>query len=345
MVKSDAKVYSFSALFKLFQSVGETLPAKEKARFELWQQETEMTVFSTEAANAFNEALYRRLTEDRYPLLLTNHIGRLDLVADGIGHWAKLQQDLLQSDKSKIDAIRFGIQKERTKVDNLSSMIRSTLNGAVEAIKKDMRTEVDRFFDASAGKVLPDTIDFISRYTLSESEFETDADGAFSAALFHQFEAFKQALDRHMTETVNPQVMRFFKDQEGVVLDRLTTISSPYDAMVQEAFEGYNTMLSKHGLTPLTDHRQAQALQMETIQSVTGIKPPAASVAMHYTAKIRSESLARLGAYTMGDWFRKLFRKKPADPLKKRRKVLQHGLAQDEKRYGTIHAQPLCGFS
>ena len=77
---------------------------------------------------------------------------------------------------------------------------------------------VDRFFDASAGKVLPETIDLISRYTLSESEFETDAEGAFSAALFHQFEAFKQALDRHMTETVNPRVMRFLKDQEGVVL-------------------------------------------------------------------------------------------------------------------------------
>ena len=87
-------------------------------------------------------------------------------------------------------------------------------------------------------------------------------------------------------------------------------------------------MLGEHGLTPLTDHRQAEALQIETIQSVTGIKPPAASVAMHYTAKIRSESLARFGAYSMGDWFRKVFRKKPADPIKKRRKALQHGLAR-----------------
>ena len=331
LVKSDAKIYSFSALFKLFQSIEASLPEKEKARFKLWQQETGMVTFSEEAARDFYAALYRRLTEERYPLLLANHIGRLDLVADGIGNWSKMQQDLLQSDKSKIDVIRSGIQKERAKIDNLSRMIRSTLNGAVEAIKQDMRSVVDHFFDASAGKVLPETIDFISRYTLSEMEFDTDADSAFSAALYHQFEAFKQALDRHMTEAVNPHVMRFFKEQEKVILERLGTISEPYNAMVQEVFEAYNAMLVEHALTPLNGQREPQSLQIETIQSVSGIRTPAASVSMNYTAKMRGESLARFGAYSMGDWFRKLFKKEPADPLKKRRKALQHGLARMKK--------------
>ena len=331
LIKADAKIYSFSALFKLFQSIEEALPEKEKARFELWKQENEMAVFSEEAARDFNKAFYRRLTEERYPLLLANHIGRLDLVADGIGNWSKMQQDLLQSDKSKIDAIRAGIQKERAKIDNLSSMIRSTLNGAVEAIKQDVRTVVDRFFDASAGEVLPETIDFISRYSLSESEFDTDIDSAFSAALYHQFEAFKQGLDRHMTEAVNPKVMRFLKEQEALLLDRLTTISAPYDAMVQEVYEAYNEMLAEHDLTPLNGQREPQSLQIETIQSVSGIRPPAASVVMNYTAKIRGESLARFGAYSLGDWFRKVFRKKETDPLKKRRKALQHGLARMKK--------------
>ena len=331
LVKSDAQIYSFSALFKLFRSIEASLPEKEKARFQLWRQEPELAAFSEKAALGFNEAFHRRLTEERYPLLLANHIGRLDLVAGGVGNWAKMQQELLQSDKAKIDAVRSGIRKERAKIDNLSRMIRSTLNGAVETIKQEMRPMVDHFFDASSGRVLSETIKFISRYALSEAEFDTDADSAFSAALYHQFELFKQALDRHMTEGVNPRVTRFLKEQEKIVLDRLGTIAGSYDAMVQEVFEAYNAMLVEHDLTPLNSRREPQSLQIETIRSVFGIRPPAASVSMNYTAKIRGESLAHFGAYSMGDWFRKVFRKKETDPLKKRRKALQHGLARMKK--------------
>jgi len=331
LIKANARVYAFSALFKLFQSIGSTLPDKEKASFELWQQEPDMTAFSNEAAIAFNDALFRRLTKERYPLLLANHVGRLNLVANGIGHWSKLQQDLMQSDKSKIDAIRDGIQKEQTKIDNLSGMIRSTLKGATEAIKQDARRDVERFFDNSPGNVLPDTIEFITHYKLSENKFMTDAEGTFSAALYHQYEAFKQDLDHHMTATVNPQVMRFLKEQGQAVLSRLKAISEPYKAIVKEAFEAYNAMLSEHGLTPLANHQEPQSLQVEIIQSVSGIKPPAASVSMHYTAKIRSESLMRFGAYSVGDWVRKIFKKEPSDPLKRRRKALQHGLARMKK--------------
>ena len=111
MVKSDARVYSFSALFKLFQSVGETLPAKEKARFELWQQEAEMALFSAEAAKAFNEALYRRLTEERYPLLLTNHIGRLDLVADGLGIGPRCSRIYCKAISRKLTRYGLGFKK------------------------------------------------------------------------------------------------------------------------------------------------------------------------------------------------------------------------------------------
>ncbi len=104
----NPEMFTFSALYNLFAETEKGLNDKDRARFKQWQSDETFTVFSQAESERFQEALKRKLTQERYALLLQNHLGRINLACQGFRHWLNLRRDLLNSDADQIDKKKFG---------------------------------------------------------------------------------------------------------------------------------------------------------------------------------------------------------------------------------------------
>jgi hypothetical protein len=330
MLKSDPEIFTFSALHRLYGDMGQQLPEKERRRLEIWENEEQLVAFSNSQADRFLEMLQQRLSRERYPLLLHNHIEHLDRVFGSMTHQAEVNLDLLRSDSSRIEQIVTGIDDQRKKIEELGSMIRSTLNGAVEKIKQDLRMAVDRYFDPISGETLAGAIDFIRSYQPAGDQMVADLEAmSFNGALYQQFQIFKQACDRYMTEMVNPRILGFVRETEQEIFEKLTMVAKPYEVMVKDALDGYNRMLAKQGLPQIPDAPSTVgAFNLEAVKSVQGLSVPSAGATMHYSAKVKSEAWARFGAYSLGRWVRKLFKKGNGDDRAEGLKALKVGVAR-----------------
>jgi len=113
-----------------------------------------------------------------------------------------------------------------------------------------------------------------------------------------------------MTETTNPEVIRFIREKEKQVHENLESIADPFDVMVQDAIVGYNDMMENFGIVRSFESPERIDLpDIDTIKAITGLTLPPAVAYMRYTAKIKTEAVMRLGFYTVVKFFKKILKK------------------------------------
>ncbi|MGD9233776.1 MAG: dynamin family protein, partial [Desulfobacterales bacterium] len=249
MITPSPDIYSLSALFNLFKAQRSTLPQKDRLRLEQWEGEKELSAFSDAETARFEASFYNKLTRGSYALLLNNHIERLQIISSGLKHWVSFNQNILTKDTDSAHKIVKSVKKHQIRMDQIKSVIKSTLNGSIQQIKRQVKLEIDRYFDIRSGNVIRDIKEFIKNYSISYQQYEDDIKtSGFSNTLYMIFQEFKQAFDTFMAETINPEVIRFVRKQEANIHEHLESIAGPFDVMVQDAIAKYNGMMGTLGI-------------------------------------------------------------------------------------------------
>ncbi|MBU0987102.1 MAG: dynamin family protein [Proteobacteria bacterium] len=321
LIKTDPEIFPISALFNLFKAQPEHLSPKDGLRLEQWEKESALTVFSDQETERFKSYVYQKLTRERYALLLKNHLERLGVIAAGIDQWIYINQNLLSRDADSAGEIISKVAQHQESVKRMKTVIKNTLDGAVQKMQQKLKSDVDRFFDIRSGKVIKDVVEYIRSYRVSYDEYgENLKSTGFSNALYLIFQDFKHALDTYMAETVNPEVIRFVRTEELWIKNHLDSIADPYHLMVQDALSDYNQMMKSFGII-----NRAQAWQkrirlpdLESIKNQMGLSLPPAVASLRYTAKIKTEAVLRLGFYTVVKLFKRLLKK----PIQGKEEVL-----------------------
>jgi len=132
----------------------------------------------------------------------------------------------------------------------------------------------------------------------------------FAKTLYVVFQEFKQAVDAHMAETVNPQVIRFVKEQEKNLMAYLDEIAGPYGVMIDEALVQYTNAMDEGKKSP----RRALlpisiGPDLEAIRKVAGLSLPPAAATMRYSAQIKTEAVMRFGLYKIVNLVKKAMKK------------------------------------
>ncbi|UCD33716.1 MAG: dynamin family protein [Desulfobacterales bacterium] len=314
-IKTDPDIYSISALFNLFKAQLDHLSKKNINRLKQWQKEHDLVDFSESETQRFETAFNNRLTKERYALLLKNHLERLDVIATGMDHWIYVHQNIIAQDALNISDVIEKVKQHQNRVDHIKSMIKNTLEGSIQKIKNELRSDIDRFFDVRSGKVLKDIVEFIKHYKIPYQKYEESLKSSgFSNTLYYVFQEFKQALDTFMAETINPEVIRFVNEKEKRILEHLDSISFPFDALVQETIVEYKHMIKSFGIDRTHENNVAIELPaIDPIKDITGLTIPPAVATMRYTAGIKTEAVMRLGFYTILKVFKKLLKKSIRD--------------------------------
>ncbi len=328
LIKPEPEIFTLSALHRLFKTRAGSLPPRDGARLAQWEAEGEMVDFLAAEALRFESTLGDKLHRERLSLLLRNHLERLGLIASGAADWAAVNRDILSRDAGGAREVIDRIVRHQEKVNSITSGIRSALDGAVEKLKKRIRSETDHFFDPHSGEAMEKLAEFIRRYeaSLAEDDSRLEAVG-FSHNLYLVYQEFKQALDGFMADTVNPEVIRFVRRTEKTIGDELCALADPYAAIVLEALDEYRRALAGLGIQTAEASRQPLAPpDMESIKAGIALSMPPASDSMNYSARVKTEAVFRLGFYRLVKLVKKAFKKPIRNPREEQALALRDGL-------------------
>lgn len=324
LIKPDPELYTFSALYNLFSSPQISLSEKDQLRMLQWKTEEELTEFSIRETEQFESAFNLKLSNRRDAILLKNHLERLSVILSGIEHWIGINRDILARDSQSAQELIQKLNNHQERVDQMKTVLKTTITGAVTKIKRKLTADVNRFFDVHSGEIIKRIFDFVKNYegVTKTVKGKTDLTGV-SRSMYLGYQDFKQSLDKFITEEVNPEVIRFVKVQEKEIGKYFDTIINPYSAMLSDTYEEYSRLMKKLGISFNREEQPTLGLpDMETQMQRADLNPPKLVTTMNYSAKIKTAAILRLGVYSLQRNLKKLLKK----PASKRAEVIRQAL-------------------
>ena len=336
MIKPDPDLYSFSALYNLFSENQTSLSDKERLRFEQWNVDEKFTELSNRETVLFESFFYDRLARKRYTLLLKNHIERLAVILSGMTDWIVLNRDVLAQDADNMAGALKKISRHQQRLKQINSSITKTLNGALSEIKKELQRDTHRFFDGQSGNIAEDIERFIHAYTFAPETYrESLKHTDFSQTLYLVFQEFKQAIDTYITETINPEVIRFLQAREQRIREYFTALIVPFDAMVEDVFNELRGRLGRgESFDEEINPSSKKPSKMDAVISVGSLRPPPLVAAMQYSTKIKTEAIVRLGLYRVMGNVSNLFRKSDDREREQIMRVLKDAIRRMKQETG-----------
>ncbi len=335
ILRPEPEIYTFSSLFNLFRAGEDQLNGKDQGRLAQWRADKDLVRLSDAETQRFLNDLQQKLIDDAAFLRLRNHVERLLVMAADIGSLLKMKQELLRADEDRAGNIVKRIAANRQRMAQIRSVIKNTLDGGIHKLRKEMRIDVDRFFDPHATDIMRQMTDFIRTYHVPawQEHVQNLATSGFANTLYHVYQEFKQSLDGFIAETINPEIFRFIRDRERRLVEYLHTVAEPYGAMVEEAFAEFQETVHDLEIATAADgiRQHAPLPGLDVIRQTSRLQLPPANAAMRYSTKVKTEAIMRLGAYKLLRGIRKLLRKPVDEGRREEIQALKDGVERMKK--------------
>jgi GTPase SAR1 family protein len=324
LIKPDPEMYTFSALFNLFSSPQLELSEKDQLRMQQWKTEEELTDFSARETMRFQSAFDLKFSSRRGAVLWQNHLERLSVVLSGMDNWIEINRDMLARDSESTREMKQKLKTHQERVDQMKAVMKTTISGAVAKIKKKLNVDVNRFFDVHSGEIIKEIFTFIKDYKGLTQPVKGKADlSGVSRTMYLGYQDFKQSLDKFITEEINPEIIRFVKMQEKEIGTYFETITRPYNAMLSDAYDEYVRMMKKLGVSlNLEGQPKIELPNMFAQLQQSGLNPPKLVATMHYSARIKTAAILRMGVFSLQRNLKKILKK----PAGKRAEVFRQAL-------------------
>ena len=330
LIKPNASPYCFSALYNLFARMSGELPARDKLRMQQWETETEMLAYAEKETARFEADFAGTVSRKKFRLLFQNHLHRLSTVLVTISNTIEFGREILGKDTRSAQTIVDRIGQHQKRLSQIKRTVSSAVDGSVAQIKKDVQTEVNQYLDSHSGAVFGDLRGFIESYRLTSSSYRHQlANTGFTHTLYHIFQQFKQDMDSFLTESVNPAIIQFLRQEEEKIKGLVESLIAPYEAMIADVNGEYQRELDELGVELHIDsHDDAAYPEIESLIRMAGLKRPSLMANMRYSARIKTDAVLRYSAYRVMRNFKKLLKKPVADEMTEAEQALQRGLVR-----------------
>lgn len=346
--QTGAPLFTFSALDHLLHRLkeqGQTLRPKDLGKLMTWEADTELTAFSRQEAQGFEQFLQKTLATRQTRLLLSSSLGQLQTVSQGLKERILLQDKFLGEDVTAFQSIRDRLQHRRQPLESLLYSLGQALQGSVHDLKQQLRVRLDVFFDARHGEVGPKITRFIRDYEGDLDKLELGNQvSSFMPGLYQVYQGFQQQVLLFITEEVNLKVLEFIRGQETWLQDELTKVLAPLLAPLQEALNLYYQEIANLGIkAPVPVITSAPWVKPEKIQ------PKLFSLELGLNVRLRSQAMLRFGVNLVVDALgrlKKILRKqKAAGQPDRLRASLAEALKQIKSHTQTEMADNLLSYS
>ena len=317
MVLPEPRIFAFSALYNLFCSMeareafGGKLSRKDALRLEQWREETDMVSFSDKEKERFLQTVIDMTTKHRFALLVESNLERMANIASGTREWVLIGKSLLKQDDDKVKQAFVEMDKRRKASQQVTEVIKDTLDGAARKLKKDLGDDIDRFFDVQYGAVGQDIFRFIENYDVAKEDYEEDLENSgFLPTLYRVFQVMQQSTNRFIAESVNPKLVEFIAGQEEKIEQTINQVTGPYSLMIQDAVDQHRRTMEKLSIqTTARDYNAISPPEVSLTKADARLALPRLASTMRYSARIKTEAILRLGFYNTLKTAKKLFKK------------------------------------
>lgn len=330
LIKEQPEVYAFSALFNLFASSEPDILEKDRLRMQQWKADQEMTGFSAGETQRFRSAFNLKLSSGRHAILLKNHLERLAVTLSGMENWIRINQEILARDSQSTQELITKLKHHQEQVDQMKTVLKTTITGALARIKEKLGVGVNRFFDVHSGEIVKKIFEFVKNYKETAKPMKGKPGLAgVSKTMYLSYQDFKHALDKFITEDINPEVIQFVRVQEKEIGKYLSSIVKPYNAMLSDTLNDYIHLMEKLGLSLKVEGQPSiEFYEIDARHQQTGLNPPKLSATMHYSARIKTTAILRLGVFSLQRNLKKLLKKPASQQEEVIRQALGGGIRQ-----------------
>ena len=328
MLRPEPDVFAISSLLNLFRAKQGKITDKDAQRLSQWTQEEALTAYSDQESDRFYARFQDKLARERSALLLANNVERLGVISTGLMHWARLNHDVVNGDAQGVEKILEKINFHRKQMGKVASLIKSTLDGSVQKVKKEMKADIDRFFDARYGSTMRQVVETIRAYRMPLDRYEDGlVTSGFTDTLFIVYQDFKDYLDKHLAQKANPAIIKFVREQEKGAADYLASIAGPYETMVREAVSDYLKSMDEMGIALDSEFPPDSPKNgLDAMRHDSGLMLPPMDTTMRYSARIKTEAVVKLGVYSLETIIRKLLKKDDGKTVQQKIKALEDGV-------------------
>ena len=328
LIKPEASLYCFSALYNLFSSMQNDLSAKDKLRLAQWETEAELLKFAKNEKGRFESDFSTTVSRKRYRLLFQNHLERLTTVLLTLSNMIDFARGILGKDTRIAKDIADRISQHQERLSQIKRTISSAVDGSVTQIKKEVQSGANQYLDNHSGTVMQDLRGFIETYNLSGINYQHHlANTGFTHTVYHVFQQFKQDMDIFLTESINPAIIQFLREMEERIRSLVESVISPYEAMISDVYEDYQRLLEELGLgLQASQHDKSAYPETETLIRMAGLRRPSLMANLRYSAKIKTDAVMRYSAYRVMRNFKKMLKKPVSEDMAEAEQALQRGL-------------------
>ena len=301
------QIFSFSSLYNLFSKLESKLNKKDAARLKFWQKEKEMIQYCDLQTEKFNSFLNQVIDKNRYELLISNHLKRLDIIVGQLEQRADIFLDLLSSDKLKEEkAIRI-LDDLHQNASRLETIVANSIQGAVSGLKDEIDSNIKDTFVQDKKAILKKAREYIQTTVLDVEQYRSVAkESGFKQILYLIFQEFKRKLDLYVIEDVNPRLKRFIKTQE----ERITSyFQSLFDSYQIDLYQ-INLLKADHysQFEDMPEFAQQQndfiaLVDIDKIKKILGLQLPVRIFEAEYTPIIKANIMTGFCLQTLSQIF------------------------------------------
>jgi len=317
-IHSPVVLHTVSCLHSLYRTLGEGLSSGGKKRISLWKEGQALISHTLGGEKTFMAHLEQKIQQDRFSLVVENHIQRMGVACDFAGRRIQLFYDLLSRDQDRANHAVRELKRMKVQGENLRGMIRKTTLSAVETLETDIRARIHRFFHPRKGELARGIKRFVQEYPMDHPHPEDRlAEAGFNQILYAMFQEFRTAMDYYMTRQFNPRVAAFIREQERQMEADFITL---YDTCHMDT----RTLLSRlmadddelmaHG-GRLGEEKPLSPVDIPAVKGILGLRIPRAKLATAYSARIRMDAMAGLGLHSLVALLSRILKKPFASPF------------------------------
>ena len=330
-----APCFTLSALYHLFETLGDRLAEKDRMRLKQWDYQADLADYSRSEFRRFQEYLRHRLLQKRYQLMVKSQIQRHGIILDGISDWIRISRRILSRSDGNARQFLDALADQRERIQQMTAGIESTTAGAVPKIKSELNVDVDRFFDPQSGSCIRHLLGFIRDYRVDFGKYQENLDDSgFLHTLDLVFQEFKQALDANMAHSVYPTVVNFVRDEEEKIGRRLRDVLEPYQGIVVQGLGELRKALVDFDADTRTEPLSVgfESPDIQAVKSAAALRLPSLVTLLQYSRRIKAEAFIHAGYFSVIKVVKKMFRYKTAVGVDSYARALEKSVRRMKKQ-------------
>jgi GTPase SAR1 family protein len=351
----DPKLYSFSALFALFQALGPRLSQREAKRQKFWLEDKKMIGYCNDNYHAFHQTLDHLLEKNHYDLLLSNHLERIRMMALELAKKADIFDGILCSGMDGEKKNRVHLKEISENASRLKSIVGNSIEGAVSGLEQEIQLNLKKVFALDSVNIGKQVADFIGQTPMDAAPYRSQIkEGGVQKILYLMFQDFKRKIDLFALEQIQPELKQVIATQETRISAYFQSLLNSYqiDFLKLGNPKGHETQIFSRQLIQ-KDPGSIKAVDIKEIKKILGLKLPETVFTARYTPKMRANAMTGLGVQSIVQLISSLLDKhirfsftpgfdRAAQRIKKQTLVsIQHQIAQYHDQLTTLYFIPL----